>query len=84
MKGLFRFLASSAGRGVRVVAGLGLMATGIWGIGRLGGWIVAIIGLVPFGAGALDKCVFAPLFGYPFEGERLRHAVAPESRTEAP
>jgi hypothetical protein len=37
---------------------------------------VAIIGLVPLLAGLFDRCVFAPLFGLPFDGERLRRAVA--------
>lgn len=78
MKGLFRFLAGPTGRAVRMVAGLALIAIGIWLVGGLWGWIVATIGLVPFGAGTLDKCVFAPLFGFPFDGQQLRHAEASE------
>jgi hypothetical protein len=30
---------------------------------------------VPLAAGLFDWCVFAPLFGLPFVGKRLRHAV---------
>jgi hypothetical protein len=75
MKALFRFLASPTGRGVRIVAGAALILLGLWGIGGVAGWIVAIIGLVPLGAGLFDWCVFAPLFGLPFVGPRLREAL---------
>ncbi|MFN2218753.1 MAG: DUF2892 domain-containing protein [Anaerolineae bacterium] len=75
MKALFRFLASSAGRLVRAVAGLILIVVGIWAIGGVVGWILAIIGLVPLAAGLFDRCVFAPLFGLPFTGPDLRKAV---------
>ena len=76
MTALFQFLASPAGRVVRIVAGLILVAAGIWWMSGIGGWIVAIIGLVPLLAGAFDRCVFAPLFGLPFTGPELREAVA--------
>ena len=72
MRAIFRFLASSTGRLVRAVVGLILIVVGIWVIGGIGGWIVAIIGLVPLAAGLLDRCVFAPLFGLPFSGPDLR------------
>jgi hypothetical protein len=75
MRGIFRFLASSTGRLVRIVAGLILIIVGIWAIGGIAGWIVAIIGLVPLLAGLFDRCVFAPLFGLPFSGPDLRKAV---------
>jgi hypothetical protein len=79
MKGFFRFMAGSAGRAVRIVAGLILIAVGIWAVGGIGGWILAIVGLVPLLAGALDRCVFAPLFGLPFVGPSLRRAVKDKS-----
>ena len=75
MKAIFRFLASSTGRLVRAVAGLILIVVGIWAIGGVVGWIVAVIGLVPLAAGLFDRCVFAPLFGLPFSGPDLRKAV---------
>ncbi len=76
MNAFFRFMASPTGRVVRIVAGLILIAAGIWWISGIGGWIVAIIGLVPLAAGVFDRCVFAPLFGLPFVGEQLRQALA--------
>jgi hypothetical protein len=72
MKAIFRFLASSTGRVVRAVAGLVLIVVGIAVVGGVIGWILAIVGLVPLLAGVFDRCVFAPLFGLPFAGPRLR------------
>jgi Inner membrane protein YgaP-like, transmembrane domain len=75
MKAFFRFLASPAGRVIRAVAGLVLIVLGLAVVGGVGGWILAIVGLVPLAAGVFDKCVFAPLFALPFNGSRLRKAV---------
>lgn len=75
MNAFFRFIASPAGRLIRIVAGIVLIAVGLRLIHGAGGWILAVIGLVPLGAGVFDWCVFAPLFGLPFVGERLRQAV---------
>ena len=75
MNAVFRFLASSAGRVVRAVAGLALIVVGIAVIGGVGGWILAIVGLVPLAAGLFDRCVFAPLFGLPFAGPSLRQKL---------
>ena len=75
MKAIFRFLASSAGRLVRAVAGLILIVVGIALVGGTVGWILAIVGLVPLAAGVFDRCVFAPLFGLPFAGPSLRQTL---------
>ena len=66
------FMASSTGRIVRIVAGFGLIALGFLGIGGAAGLAVAAIGLVPLIAGAVDICVFAPLFGCPINGPEIR------------
>jgi len=75
MKAVFRFLASPAGRLVRVVAGLVLIVVGIAVVKGVVGWILAIVGLVPLAAGVFDWCFFAPLFGLPFVGPRLRQTL---------
>jgi hypothetical protein len=75
MKAVFRFLASSAGRVVRAVAGLALIVVGLAVVGGIVGWILALVGLVPLAAGVFDRCVFAPLFGLPFAGPRLRQTL---------
>jgi hypothetical protein len=75
MNGLFSFLASSAGRAVRAIAGLALIAIGLAAVQGTVGWILTIVGLVPLAAGLFDFCVFAPLFGLPFVGPQLRERL---------
>jgi Inner membrane protein YgaP-like, transmembrane domain len=75
MDGLFRFLASSAGRATRVIAGAALILIGLLWVNGVVGWILAIVGLVPLGAGLFDFCVFAPLVGLPFLGPQLRQKL---------
>lgn len=75
MNAVFEFMASSAGRLVRMVAGLILVVVGILLVEQVWGWILIIVGLVPLLAGVFDVCVFAPLFGLPFVGARLRSAL---------
>jgi hypothetical protein len=79
MDTLFGFLASPAGRATRIIAGLALITIGLLALGGTWGWILAIVGLVPLLAGLFDRCVFAPLFGLPFVGERLRQALQAKS-----
>ncbi|GAA5534018.1 DUF2892 domain-containing protein [Deinococcus aluminii] len=62
------FMASPAGRGLRVVAGLGLIARGVRGGGA--GW--AVLGAVPLLAGAFDVCLLGPVLGEPFRGKDVR------------
>jgi hypothetical protein len=49
-----------------------LVVWGLWGLGSTAGIVVAIVGLVPLVAGLFDFCVFAPLFGAPFSGPKIR------------
>ncbi|TSD93092.1 DUF2892 domain-containing protein [Skermania sp. ID1734] len=63
-------MAGAQGRIARVIAGLVLIAAGVMMGG--GWWILAVVGLVPLLAGVLDVCLFAPVFGRPFTGARLR------------
>lgn len=67
-----RFMSSTAGRLVRILAGLALIWLGLASIGGVGGVILAVVGLVPLLAGIFNFCVFAPLFGGPFLGKDVR------------
>ncbi|GAA2751756.1 DUF2892 domain-containing protein [Amnibacterium kyonggiense] len=71
---IIRFLGSTRGRAVRVVAGAGLLIAGA----VLGGpwWILAGVGAVVAGASALDVCLLAPLVGKPIPGPRFRASFA--------
>jgi len=69
------FMSSASGRIARIVAGLIIIAAGVY-LALTGsitaGVIVAIVGLVPFLAGVFDVCLFAPLFGAPLSGAAVR------------
>jgi hypothetical protein len=72
MNPFVKFMASSAGRITRIVAGIILIVWGIWGLTGTAGIIIAVIGAVPLLAGLFDFCVFAPLFGAPLSGPKIR------------
>lgn len=72
MNPFISFMASTAGRVLRAVVGLVLAYVG-WGtMSGVGGTIVALIGLVMIAAGVFDFCLFAPLFGNPLSGKKIR------------
>jgi len=66
------FLASNTGRIVRIVGGLALVVLGRFGLSGMNALVVILIGAVPLLAGAFDICVFAPLFGAPLSGPKIR------------
>jgi hypothetical protein len=63
------FMRSWTGRGLRIVAGIALIAVGV-AIGGTGGVIIAVIGVVPLAAGVFNFCVFGPLFGVDLMGRQ--------------
>jgi hypothetical protein len=67
-----KFMSSTVGRIVRIIAGLALIWLGFIAMGGTAGLIVGIIGIVPLAAGLLDVCLFAPLFGAPLSGKTIR------------
>ena len=72
MDPFIKFMVSGAGRIIRIVAGIILIALGLMVLGGTWGIILAIIGLVPLLAGLFDFCVFAPLFGHALSGKQIR------------
>ncbi len=72
MNPLIKFLVAPTGRATRAVAGIALILWGITGIGGATGIVVAVIGFVPMLAGLFDFCLFAPLFGAPLSGPKIR------------
>ena len=65
-----KWMASSWGRVARIVAGLIVVAFGLY-LQDTWGLVVAIIGLAPLAAGVFNFCLFAPLFGGSFNGWSL-------------
>ena len=72
MNPFITFMASTTGRIVRIAAGLALIAWGLLGLSSVTGILVIVIGAVPLLAGLFDFCVFAPLFGNPLSGPKIR------------
>ncbi len=68
---LARFMASTFGRGIRIVFGVALIAFGIV-LGGFGGWALAAFGLLPLATGALNVCPVSPFIGAPFRGSCAR------------
>jgi hypothetical protein len=71
MNSLFVFIASPAGRIARILAGGGLIAWGLLGVGTTSGTIIAVIGVLPILTGLFNICLFAPLLGSPLRGSKL-------------
>lgn len=65
-------MASTNGRIVRAAAGIVLILLGLLVLNGTAGVIVAVAGLLPLLAGVFDFCVFAPLFGCPLSGPKIR------------
>jgi len=65
--GFVRFMGTTAGRALRVAAGLALIIGGLLA-GGAAGWVIAVVGVVPLAAGLTNVCLFAPLFHAPFRG----------------
>ncbi len=59
-----KFMATAAGRGIRIVLGLSLI---FWGLLHADARLM-LAGLVPLTAGAFNRCLLAPLLGAPFRG----------------
>jgi hypothetical protein len=72
MSPFISFMASPIGRLVRIIAGIALIAWGVLGLSGTTGIVVAIVGAVPLLAGLFDFCLFAPLFGCPLSGAKIR------------
>jgi hypothetical protein len=72
MNPFITFMASPTGRIVRIAAGLALVVWGLLGLSSAAGILVIVIGAVPLLAGLFDFCVFAPLFGSPLSGSKIR------------
>lgn len=69
-----KFMAGFYGRAIRFLGGVALILIGLLAVTGTVGIIIAIIGLVPIAAAVFDFCLFAPLFGAPLSGKKIRSA----------
>ncbi|HSB88591.1 MAG TPA: DUF2892 domain-containing protein [Anaerolineales bacterium] len=72
MNSFVAFMASGTGRIVRIAAGIALIAWAVLGLHGAASVVVGVVGAVPLIAGLVDVCLFAPLFGAPLSGPRIR------------
>lgn len=63
-------MASTTGRLLRIIVGAALVIAGLM-MQSTGGYIMAVVGLLPLAAGVFDWCIFAPLLRIPFTGKAI-------------
>jgi len=68
-----QFMSTPLGRGIRIVAGLVLIALGV-AVGSVGGAILVVVGILPILTGALNVCILAPMLRAPFSGRGMSHS----------
>jgi DUF2892 family protein len=69
--GFARFMASPAGRLVRIVAGIALIAWGLPRRAAAAGIVGIALGIVMVLAGALNYCAISALLGGPLRGSDI-------------
>ncbi len=69
---LINFLASQKGRGLRVIVGVLLIVVAMVAWHGLAEGLGVLLGVILISVGVFDVCLFAPLFGKPFSGKKLR------------
>jgi hypothetical protein len=77
---LIGFMASRTGRWLRILAGAGMVVGGL-ATGSARGGVVALVGLGPLLAGALDLCLLGPLFGHPIRGTDIRSVLGQQEES---
>jgi hypothetical protein len=70
--GFVKFMASMAGRAIRIVAGIVLVLVGLFALEGAGGIILAVVGLVMLLAGLLNFCLAAPIFKAPLFAKNIK------------
>jgi hypothetical protein len=60
-------MASPFGRGLRIVLGFALIVFGVV-LGGVGGWALAVFGLLPLATGVFNLCPISPFLVAAFQG----------------
>lgn len=66
-----QFMASSAGRDIRMAIGIGLILAGLV-VGGVGGWVLTGFGVLLVAAGLFDFCVITGLIDNIWSGREVR------------
>lgn len=70
MSQFIAFMQSTAGRLLRVAAGIVLIAFGAFVIQGPWGYVLIFVGLIPLAVGLIGVCLIGPLVGYTLVGNR--------------
>ena len=70
-----QFMASPAGRILRIVAGVVMIGAGLRSVGGTGGLVLAIAGVVPLAAGLFNFCGISFLIRAPFWGKDAQRSA---------
>lgn len=70
MNPFIHFMASPAGRILRILAGSAIIAYGLLFTAGVNGMVIAAIGVLPIITGALNICLIGPLLGAPLRGTK--------------
>ena len=70
--GFVKFMASMAGRAIRVVAGVVLALVGLFVLDGIGTILLVAVGLVMLLAGLLNFCLVAPIFKAPLFAKNIK------------
>lgn len=72
--GFARVVNTTAGRWVRIIAGLGLVVWGYLQGATTGGIVLVVVGLIPLVAGIFNLCIVSALLGGTIDGSKVvRH-----------
>jgi hypothetical protein len=61
MAAVAQFMNGTAGRVLRAALGAVLIAYGLFGLGGVGGGVLAVVGLIPLALGTTGRCLLEPL-----------------------
>lgn len=70
MSQFITFMQGTAGRLLRIAAGIVLIVLGAFIVQGVWGYVLVLVGLFPLAAGLIGVCFIAPLVGYTLTGER--------------
>jgi hypothetical protein len=64
-----KFMAGPIGRGVRVLAGIIVIALGLFAVQAPLSYVLLALGVVFVAVGVFNVCLIAPIIGAPFNGK---------------
>jgi len=76
MKAFPKFMASTAGRILRIVTGIIIITIAFYAAEGFGQLVLLVIGLVPFIEGMFDYFSLAALFGMSISGPEIREDMS--------